>query len=471
MEMNYEPQIINARMGLREVLKEYSNDIYIITLKDGTNIEIVQDNQQFRGKGSQEMNYIDNRILPDEGNYDDFVEENIMEGNENLNYQQIPSNYPGPLRGRGLKKTLGKSLRKTVLKSIDGTEQEAKVQTNEKLRFFNKNRAIPSLNNIIQHTENNDYLQCANCKRFFFSDEKEEQNINQASNKQSQNEIINNQQISPQIQQYQQITPQKLPQNNHNHVYPNQPQNFPQQVHQHQNQPQPFNQYGYPSQHNTPHNHKQQKIPFGYSPNPGQPQPFPHQVQPSHKHQQQYYQQIPIQKQYIQQQYYAQNDSSGGYGSQGNYPRSNQPMAFQYQGQNNFVFRSKKKESNRYNSNNSFSTQGNYFFSSSAKKQSGEIPMPRKLAHNMSNENLNNNITRKLSYGFKKHISNEIDNGLNNNNLTEYMGMNNINYYEFPPQKKNKIPTGNIMRKFNKNKFSKVKMTTNQYQDEEVYYY
>ncbi|MBR6725240.1 MAG: hypothetical protein IKI79_08150, partial [Erysipelotrichaceae bacterium] len=87
-------------------------------------------------------------------------------------------------------------------------------------------------------------LQCANCKRFFFSDEKEEQNINQASNKQSQNEIINNQQISPQIQQYQQITPQKLPQNNHNYVYPNQPQNFPQQVYQHQNQPQPFNQYG-----------------------------------------------------------------------------------------------------------------------------------------------------------------------------------------------------------------------------------
>jgi len=52
--MNYEPQLISASMGLEEALKEYSNDINIITLKDGTNIKIVQDNQQFKGKGRQE---------------------------------------------------------------------------------------------------------------------------------------------------------------------------------------------------------------------------------------------------------------------------------------------------------------------------------------------------------------------------------------------------------------------------------
>ena len=447
MEMNYEPLLISARMSLEEVLRAYSNEIDIITLKDGTNIEIVEDNQHFRGRGKSGMNYIDNQMFTKEGNNDDFVEEYIMEDTGNLDFQQIPPNYQGPLRGRGLKKTLGKSLRKTVLKSIDGTEQEANVQTQEKLRFFNKNKVNPSLNDIIQHTEDNEYLQCANCKRFFSKDENEEQNINQASNKQIQNQIQNSQDISPQTQPYQQTTPQKIPQTHYNQAYPNQPHHFPQQVYP--NQPQPFVQYDHPSQHNTPHNQKQQKIPIGYSQSSGKPQSYIQQVQPTQKYQQQYYQQIPVKREYIQQQYYDQNDSSEGYGSQGNYPRTDQPIVFQYQEQNNYLFRAIKKDTNRYNSNKNYRVEGNYPYPNSARKQSGKISMPREITHNKSYGNLINNEKGKGNYGLKRNISNELDYGLNNNNLTEYMGMNNIGYYEYPKKKKNMIPTGNRIRKIN----------------------
>ena len=463
--MNYEPQLISASMGLEEALKEYSNDINIITLKDGTNIKIVQDNQQFKGKGRQES-YNGNQMLTEGGNYDDFVQKNIIEDTGNLNYQQMPSNYQGPLRGRGMKKKLGKSLRKTILKTINGTEQESKVQ----LRFFNKNNGNPSLNKIIQLTEDNEYQQCANCKRFFLSDEKEEQDTNQKNNNQTQNQKQNNQQILPQTKQCQQTSTQKNPQTHHNQAFPNQIRHFPIQIYQYQEQPQLFTQYNYPSYYDMPHNQKKQKIPIGYSPKSGKHQSYPQKVQTTQKYQQQYFQQIPVQKKYYQQQIYAQNDIFGGYGSQGNYPISNHYIAFQNQGQNNFSFRTRKKESNRFNPNNSFNVEGNYPYSYSAKKQSGKITIPKKLFRNMSNENLNSDENRKLSYGFKRNILNELDYGYNNNNFTEYMGMNNIGYDEFPQPKKSIIPIGNRLRKINNHQFVTVKMANNQYQDEEDFY-
>jgi hypothetical protein len=35
-------------MGLEEALKAYSNEIQVITLRDGTNIEIISNDQYFR---------------------------------------------------------------------------------------------------------------------------------------------------------------------------------------------------------------------------------------------------------------------------------------------------------------------------------------------------------------------------------------------------------------------------------------
>ena len=70
-----------------------------------------------------------------------------------------------------------------------------KKKTQEKLRFF-KNKANPCLNEIIRFTEDNEFLQCANCKRFFCQDENEEQNKSTVNNEQNQ---INNEDISNDI--------------------------------------------------------------------------------------------------------------------------------------------------------------------------------------------------------------------------------------------------------------------------------
>ena len=165
------------RMNLEKALLTYGNDISFIILRDGTNIEIIDDN-------------------------DDFVEEKFEENYDNYIYKEIDQN--GTLRGKGLKKSLGKPLRKTVLKSSFNDQGKLRSTNNE--------------NNVIMKlTENNEYLQCANCFKFFNSKETEEesQEINISNNNnnlnQNQNKIPQNipRQVIPPQQAYNQRYPQE----------------------------------------------------------------------------------------------------------------------------------------------------------------------------------------------------------------------------------------------------------------------
>ena len=136
MLMNYQSQQVNVKMTIKEALNAYYNDICYLILKDGTNIEIIP-----------EMGYIDNQL--DYGqNQNEFVEEETPSNSNNFNYEQVEQYSPGLLRGRGHnKKPLGKSLRKTVLKSLSGKEKEAKVRSQGKQK---------SLNELISFTESNE---------------------------------------------------------------------------------------------------------------------------------------------------------------------------------------------------------------------------------------------------------------------------------------------------------------------------
>ena len=285
MEENYSPFVINPRMPLNEALKAYSGEISYITLKDGTNIEVYQDDQNFRQR--PEMGY--NNQIQGQNEYE-FIEENIIEASPNSNYQQSPVNYPGPFRGKGLKKSLGKTLRKTVLKSLTGKEPEANVPSEQKLRYFNPNKGNKNLNDLITFTEDNEYLQCANCKKYFISDEKEDGNKDQTNNQPIQNE---NQNIPAQNQPYAQVTPQKNNQNKHYQPYSGTQSPPPQQV-QPQNISQFYPQQGHPSQHQhhhqnqmMPHQKHQQNIPMGFPPMQNQYQQQFYPQQGHHHHQKQ----------------------------------------------------------------------------------------------------------------------------------------------------------------------------------------
>ena len=456
MEENYSPYVINSRMPLNEALNAYSGQISYITLKDGTNIEVYQDNQNFRQR--PDMGY--NNQIQGQNEYE-FVEENIIETSPNEYYQQSSVNYPVPFRGKDLKKSLGKTLRKTVLKSMTGQEPEANVQSEQKLRF-NPKKGNKSLNDLITFTEDNEYLQCANCKKFFISDEKEDGNKDQANNQPIQNENQN--------QPNEQATPQKNNQNKHYQPYSGQQSPPPQQF---------YPQQGHPSQH--PHHHQnqmmphhnqkhQQNFPMGFPPmqNPYQQQFYPQKGHHHQKQPQQFYQQIPV-----PQQYPSQRGAQKGYGVQGSYFA---PMSTQFRGQNNYVFRARKKEVNRYDSNNdryiNYTTEENYMYPASAKKHGSnrkvvfECPIHKKIIHNSSS----NNVNRNLSYGYKKSYSNAPESGYTDNNLTEYMnqnamGMNNIGYYKYPQQeRKYMIPTGYGTKKVTQ-KLVYVDMGNDEYND------
>lgn len=150
MEQNYSPYEISSRMPLNEALNALSDQISHITSKDGTNIEVYQDSQNFRQRPG--MCY--GNQMQSQNEYE-FVEENIIEPSPNAYYQKSPMNYPGPLRGKDLKKSLGKTLRKTVLKSMTGQEPEANVASGQKLRNFNL-KGNKNLNDLITFTENNE---------------------------------------------------------------------------------------------------------------------------------------------------------------------------------------------------------------------------------------------------------------------------------------------------------------------------
>ena len=142
------------RMDLEQALLTYGNDIDYIILRDGTSIEIIDDNDN------------------------DYVEEKMEDNYDNYMYKEI--NQDGTLRGKGLKKP----LRKTVLKSSMGNNQG-------NLRNI-KNKNNNEKNVIVKISENNEYLQCANCFKFFNSKETEEETDNTSENNYNANNDINN---------------------------------------------------------------------------------------------------------------------------------------------------------------------------------------------------------------------------------------------------------------------------------------
>lgn len=482
MEFTYDTQYINARMSLEDALKAYSNEIQILTLKDGTNIEIVS-NLRRRPKIEErsEIGYTDNQLQNVGEKYDEFIEEDIIENYNNFNYQQISPNKPGLLRGKGKNKGLGKSLRRTVLKSINGGEEE-KVFENGKLKNLKSDKPNLSLNEIIHFSETNDFIQCANCHKFFPPDENEQ-------NEQKVKATINNQQITPQQQhlppsgqkfspfpQQPQTHPQSKQNQQHNKkghyqqgpAFPNQNQLFPQQNQHKQNIHQ--NQQKYPPNMN---------MNMGFPQKPNQPQGF---------YQQPFQQQIPNQKQHKggfnqQQQFYNQKNIRGGF------PIPNQQMQNQFRG-NNQIFRARRKEiKNEFeyelengeenddyaDINNNYNTENNYFYPASAKKYKSGKKMfeiyPKKQKTNREFEN--RNLTRNLSYGYKDNSMHNF--GYAGNNPIEYMNMNENEYYEYPEYYKNMIPSGRT-KKANNQRIVNVKVTRNipyqyqEYQDYQDYY-
>ena len=141
------------RMDLEQALMTYGEDIDYIILRDGTTIEIIDDNN------------------------DDFVEEKIENNYNYDNYMYKEINQDGTLRGK--KTTLQKPLRKTVLKSTMMNNQGKLKSTVDKDKI------------ILKHSENNEYLQCANCFKFFNSNENDEETDN-TSNQSNNNNINNN---------------------------------------------------------------------------------------------------------------------------------------------------------------------------------------------------------------------------------------------------------------------------------------
>ena len=212
---NHRNKII--RMNLEQALLQNGNDINFLVLNDGTSIEIIDDYQNEN---------------------DEFVEEKFDEDNYGYNnyiYKEIDQN--GTLRGKGLKKNNNmKPLRKTILKSINNDEGKLRSTVHD-----NNNNAM------IKISENNEYLQCAHCFKFFNEKNDEEETDNSSNNNNNINNIntnknFNNNQIQPQnynninnINNNKNIRPQmpaQIPpkQNIYNQQYiPNQP-NIPRQV-------------------------------------------------------------------------------------------------------------------------------------------------------------------------------------------------------------------------------------------------
>ena len=449
MEIYYEPQNIHSRMRLEEALQLYLGEIKTITLKNGKNIEIISDNQQFRSK-PQIINNYDKFQNVEEGN-DEFVEETIKENYEQFDYQKMNPKLIEPLRGKS--KGLKKNLRKTILKSIDGSEQEKEFK-NGRLRNTKAEKSIHGLNNIIQFSESNLFLQCANCHKFFNSEEKEEDKTKTDKNEQKiQN---NHQEVSPQF---------------HPNANPKSP--FPQPQQQHQNNIIPHSQKGH-----------QQGAAF---PNKNQPYPYQHQIKPSNQQQyppnmnmgfpqrqsqnQGFYQQKPNynvpqmnQNQYQQIPPHQKNafNNKGHNNISGGFPFPNQQMQNQFRG--NQVFRARKKEVEEYemdneneiNHNDNYDTEENYYYPASAKKNQ----RVKKIFINYPNNHKNSEFKRNLS-GTKKNVSSQREFGYNDNNLTEFMNTDENEYYEYPYYNENQmipIERGKIV---NNHKMINVKVNRN----------
>ena len=412
MLMNYQSQQINARMSLEEAINTFQGEICYLTLKDGTSIEIIQNNEP-------EMGFIDNQLSSQNEFNDEYVQEDIQQNDNTFNYQQQLLNQQGVFRGRGPNKKMGKSLRRTVLKSLSGKEKEKTFSEGGK-KLKNLKEQI-----IVQQTETNDFLQCAHCFKFFPADEEEKEKVELKIP-----QISNKQQVPPQPQKNQFLPPKQQP--------------------------------------------KQVM--------PGNPHP-PQQVRPVQKvHQnipkQQNYQQVTPQKPKV-----VPNQKQKMNIYQGNIRNIQPPMPMQFRAQP--MFRARKKDTNRYDSNNdryfntknnntyannNFNNDGDYYYPVSGKKRIKENRMcdecssKKKMVQNASYGNIN--FARNLNYGFNEEIQ---EMGYPDNNLSEFV-MEETEYYEYPPgyQRKN-IMGGPGYSNFNNNKNVALKSRRNEYQDYEYY--
>ena len=430
--MNYQSQQINAKMSLEEAINSFQGEICYLTLKDGTIIEIVQNKEP-------EMGFTDNQLSPQNEYDNEFIEEDMQLKDNNFYYQHQIFNQQGVLRGRGQNKKLGKSLRKTVLKSLDGKEKEKKISEKGK-KLKNVNEQI-----IVQQTETNDFLQCANCFKFFPIDEEEKE----------KNEL-------------------KIPQIPNKQQLPSQPKKNELKIPQMQNK----QQLPYQLQNNQFYPQNQQPKQAKHV-NPQQPRQV-HQVQKVQQNipKQQNYQQITPQKQKI-----VSNQRQKMNIPQGNLRGNQPPMQMQFRAQPKF--RARKKVSNRYDSNNdryfntknnntyannNFNNEGDYYYPASGKKQIKEYKIcdecssKKKMVQNASYGNIN--FARKLNFGFNQDIQ---ERGYNNGNFSEFI-MDETEYYEYPPgyQRKN-IPSSSGYINYNNNKIVTLKSRRNQYQDYDYY--
>ena len=457
MEIDYNTQMISARMCLDDALRSFPGEIAYLTLRDGTNIEIIPP------VNHPETSYMDNQLQYVNQNTDEFVEEKVDANMYNMNYNQVLPKQPGPLRGRGKVKgkTNLKTLRKTVLKSIDGSEQEKK-NGDQKLRNLKDVQKNQNLNEIISFSENNDFLQCANCFKFFVSDEKEKED--KPSTQKSEQNVQNKTQQTPQQKNQQQFPgqPQYPPKKKDINKYPQQ-----------QQQPYPQQSPGfinYPQQH--------QKYPTNMNMNMGFPQRpnQPQQFYPQHnlpnmpgKHNQ---------KQ--QQQFYNQKNIPGFFPGPG---PMNTPMN-QFRGGQNQVFRARKKEMDYDEEfddydvmeNNYVMEQQNYpNYPVSAKKVNynkinyGEYPLKKHTSHNVERKI----VPRNLSQGLKKSISTRREIGYTDNNLTEFIAENDDgSYYQYSYYQKNNLIPSPRTKKANNHRCVNVKVTRNipyQYQEYQDY--
>ena len=373
--MNIRRNRRNIKMNLEQALLKYGNDITYLVLRDGTNIEIIDDYQNEN---------------------DEFVEEKFDEENYGYNnyiYKEIDQN--GTLRGKGLKKNnnVGKPLRKTILKStiIDDGKLRSTLHDN---------------NAIIRHSENNEYLQCANCFKFFNSKEDEEEtdntsnennknNTNQIQPQNYNNNINNNKNIRPQMPAQ---IPSRQPNINQQYI-PNQPNIPPKQVMPNQ---QRYNQ-NYP---NYPNNPQQQQQPY-YHQNMGKYPPTPNQ------------QQIPPRPQQ------RMNMPPQPYYNNNQIPKGN--MRIPYNNQNNQIFRARKRESGRYQH---IEIKKEYIVN----KYPGSAKKPRIIENDMMNQEV----------------------GYTDNNLGNYFNENEIKYYDYPPikyQSKNYFVHSSSKREENRNNY------------------
>ena len=302
----------------------------------------------------------------------------------NYIYKEIDQN--GTLRGKGLKKNGNmKPLRKTILKSINNDEGKLRSTVHD-----NNNNAI------IKISENNEYLQCANCFKFFNEKEDEDDTDNTSNNANinSNNNInINKNQIQP--QNYNNV-------NNNNYNKNIRPQ-MPAQIPPRQNM---YNQQYIPNQPNIPNIPKQvmppqQKYNQNYPNNIQQQQPYYHQNQGKYPPPQN--QQIPRgpqQRMNVPQPYYNNNNQI---------PKSN--MRIPYNNQNNQIFRARKRNSGRYQQVETKTEfiQKNYVVN----KYPGSAKKPRNIENDMINQEV----------------------GYTDNNLGNYFNENEIKYYDYPPIK------------------------------------